>query len=95
MAILAEDRSSGGFCFVRQPGEYRNLRMSHSVGYQNLVAFGVVAYSPGITDVQSYTACRGSANCSYWRDIAICRYREDGDGRVAHVSDVNFIELFG
>jgi hypothetical protein len=28
---------------IRQPGEYCNLRMSHSVGGKNLFALGVVA----------------------------------------------------
>jgi hypothetical protein len=30
---------------IRQPGEYRNLRMSHSVGRQDLFPLGVIADS--------------------------------------------------
>jgi hypothetical protein len=35
---------------IRQPGEYRNLRMSHSVGYEKLFPLGIVGHWMRVTD---------------------------------------------
>src|SRR5207244_7038805 len=41
-AGLTVERSNRRLSSVRQPGEYRNLRMGHSVGHQNLFPLAVV-----------------------------------------------------
>ena len=63
-AGLTVQCSNWGLSAVRQPGEYRNLRMGHSVGYENLLAFGIVADRSGIADHEADCSSGSSSYCS-------------------------------
>ena len=56
---------------VRQPGECRNLRVSHSIRDEDLVALGVVGDPAGIADRQRLLAERRAANRAQRRDVAV------------------------
>jgi hypothetical protein len=57
-AGLAVQRSGWSLSSVRQPGERRNLRMSHSIGHENLFPFAVIADGTGIADHETLGARR-------------------------------------
>src|SRR5262245_12956180 len=84
LAGLAIYRSSWRFSAVRQPGERRNLRMSHSIGYQDLVALCVITDRSRISDVEGHLVRRSSADDSRWFDISVRRYRKEKNGMCAH-----------
>src|SRR5262249_4580361 len=58
LGFLSGQGSRRSIGALRQPGKSRNLRMSHSVRYQNLIAFAVVSDRAWITDLKSGRARR-------------------------------------
>ena len=63
-AGLTVERSNRRLSSVRQPGEYRNLRMGHSVGHQNLFPLAVVADGARISDHEANCPGGSSSNRS-------------------------------
>src|SRR5215467_6489555 len=90
MTGLAKECSSWGLPTVRQPGEYRNLRVGHSVGDENLLSLAVVADGSGITDHQTDGILWPSTNRSKRSNIPTRGYRIHRYGRCSHTCDVEF-----
>ncbi len=70
-SLLAFQNSNGRRILLRQPGEDRNLRMSHSVRHQYLFAFTVVGDGLSLAEFQRSFAERRTADRAYRRDVAI------------------------
>ena len=68
--LLAFNLSNRLCSLIRQPGEYRDLRMRHSVWNQDLLPFSVVGHGMGITDAQRRSIHRSAANHPQGRHVA-------------------------
>jgi hypothetical protein len=56
--VSAFNNSDRGRVSIRQPGEYRNTRVGHSVGHQDLLPHRVIGDAAGIADTWSGSAIR-------------------------------------
>src|SRR5205814_2931646 len=78
---------------IRQPGEYRNLRMGHSVRNEDLLPFRIVCDWMRIPDSQRRLILRPAADDSQRRHIAGGVQRIYRRGMIHEVGGPDFIVL--
>src|SRR5262249_8281032 len=91
--FLSSESASGRSVFLRQPGECRNLRMVHSVWYQQFVALAIVSDRLRLTEVQSDSVQWCAADGANGGDVAIRREGVARRRRVTEVGNPHFFVL--
>ena len=68
---LASDDSLRPRISICQPGKCRDSRLAHSIGHQDLAAFGIVSESHGIAEAWCRSARRCAAQGALWRYVTV------------------------
>ena len=91
--LLPVQQSCGYGTVFRQPGEYRDLRVSHSVRHQDFLSLAVIASGAWIPDGQSKFTLGRITDGSNGRYVSVCIERVNGRGVVAHIGNDQLIIL--
>ena len=82
---LSEDPPPWSVASLRQPGEGRNLRMGHSVRYQEFVPFGVVGDGARVPDLEGGCTVGCGSDCADRRRVPLGRAGINRRAMIAHV----------
>ena len=89
--VLSCNRSHRLCATIRQPGECRNLRIAHSVGYQEIFSFGVVSNRVRIAQHGRRFFGTSSADHALGSRIARSIHWEDGGRMIAKIRHPQFV----
>src|SRR5205814_2578632 len=87
------DNSSWCYISVRQPGEYRDARIGHSVRHENLLAHRIVGDAARVTDAGSRGSVRRAAKNSQRGGVALSRASIDRNRMLLRACGPDFVIL--